>query len=590
MAAFSPDGAHFVFQDGFALTRLTLPKSLKSDRALAGTRIHAAGNIVVARRRYDRVLSVNLDNLEKRPWALGEYGDWVPHPDGVHAINVGNGAVPLTDCSTGVDAPLECPEAAPFVGALELGDGWPQNQYRRNVAEMSADAVALVYVANLPDNPPHGGLLYCVDLADPSAPVFRWRAHGQCGVGQLSLAPGREVSYVHTFDRGLGRALIHRIDASSEAPTVESRTLRSLEAPTCFGDQWAWIDDDGFVCVAPWADFSRAERLPLPAGVDAYGTLAMHRERVLFVPRDGERVVDVREKRVIPRKLPAAEAPMRSRVAQIAERFDRWLAKDGGSLVFSHVERKKSSSWIDWSPSWDLGRASLSSHLAVGEMLGELQENSEGLERVSVGSYSGTSGFRQQTPDDVRQAFSAMDRHRGKLVRACRLLEYGLARWFEPAYADRKSRGLPAPPKAFTDDASTVLLRAVFEQCQSNDRIALADNVDRWLGERWTPETLAAQVYPQDPHSHPQVREPGVAHVLAYVALDLLGKDSLPVLARWIVEEPTFFARYNPHIIGDVAARMIQYYPETEQAFTAICEAHGSHGANVLLTMRQRLS
>lgn len=590
MAAFSPDGAHFVFQDGFALTRLTLPKSLKSDRALAGTRMYAAGNIVVARRRYDRALAVNLDNLEKRPWALTEYGDWVPHPDGVHVINVGNGAVPLTHCATAVDTPLECPVAAPFVGALDLGDRWPRNQYRRNIAACSSDAVALVYRANLPDNPPHGGVLYCVDLEDPSAPVFRWRAHAQCGVGTLSLEPGREVSYVHTFDRGLGRALIHRVAVSSAPPAVESRTLRSLEAPVCSGDRWAWIDDDGFVCIANWSDFSQIERLVLPAGVDPYGTLAMHGERVLFVPRDGDRIVDVREKRVIPRKLPAADAPVRSRIAQLAERFDRWLAKDGGSLVFSHVERKKNASWIEWSPSWDVGTGALSSYLAVGEMLGSVKEADDGLDRVSIGSYSAATGFRHQTLDDVREAFSALDRHRGKIVRACCALEYPLRYWFEPPYSDRAKRGVTPPPRAFSDDAATVLLRAVFAQCQTNERISLVENIDRWRDERWSPETLAAQSLPQDPWSHPQVLDLGVSLPLAFIALDLLGKDSLPVLSRWLVQEPSPYAKNNPHIIGDVAARMIQYYPETEQAFVAVCEAGDRQGASILSTARQRLS
>lgn len=552
--------------------------------------MYAAGNIVVARRRYDRVLSVNLDNLEKRPWALSEYGDWLPHPNGEHAINLGNGAVPLTNCATAVDAPLDCPASAPFIGALDLGDGWPRNQYRRNTAGFSSDAVALVYRAHLPDNPPHGGLLYCVDLADPSAPVFRWRAHAQCGVGQLSLDPGREVSYVHTFDRGLGRALIHRVNTERDAPMLESRTLRSLEAPVCSGDRWAWIDQEGFVCIGRWPDFSVTERFVLPAGVDPYGTLAMHGELVLFVPRDGERVVDVREKKVIPRKLPAADLQTRSRVAQIAERYDRWLAKDGGSLVFSHVERKKSSSWIDWSPSWDVGRASLSSHLAVGEMLGDLRENRDGPDCVNIRSYSAASAFRSQSLDDVREAFSQLDRHRGKLVRACCALKHALARWYEPTSEDRKARGIASPQKAFSEDAATVLLRAIFEQCGTRERVPLVENIDRWLAERWTPESLAAQTLPQDSQSHPQVLAPEVAQVLAYLALDLLGKDSLPVLARWLVEEPSSYATHNAHIIGDVAARMIQYYPETEQAFVAVCEAGERQGASILSTARQRLS
>ena len=589
MAAFSPDGAHFVFQDGFALTRFTLPKSLKSDRALAGTRIAVGGNIVVARRRYDRVLSLNLDNLEKRPWALSEYGDYAPHPDGVHCINVGSGAVLLTDSTSGNESPLECPETAPMAGALALGREWPRNQHRPNQAQVSQDGVALIYRAYLPDDPPHQGIVCCVDLSDPKAPKFLWRAHARRAVGRLSLEPGRAISYVHSYDRGLQRALIHRIDASGTAPVVETKELRSLEAPAWSGDRWAWIDDEGFVCAAPWEDFSRLERFALPAGVDPYGTLAAHKERVLFLPRDGERVVDVREKKIIPRKLPAGDATMRSRVAQIAETFDRWLAEDAGWLRFSAAARAKGSNRIDWSPEWDTGTGALSSHLAVGELLGWTQENPDGFDPVSAGGYSAAGGFRHQTLDDVRAAFSALDRHGAKLVRACDALQWPLKQWFEPPYQDQSKRGLAPPPKAFSDDAATVLLRAVFEQCATHGRVSLAPNVDRWLAERWTPESLAEQSLPQDCRSHPQVLAPGVALALAYIALDLLRAASVPVIARWLVEAPSSFASYNPHIIGDVAASMIQYYPETEQRFVAICEANGKQGAGIMQTVRMRL-
>ena len=82
---------------------------------------------------------------------------------------------------------------------------------------------------------------------------------------------------------------------------------------------------------------------------------------------------------------------------------------------------------------------------------------------------------------------------------------------------------------------------------------------------------------------------PGVALALAYIALDLLRAASVPVIARWLVEAPSSFASYNPHIIGDVAASMIQYYPETEQRFVAICEANGKQGAGIMQTVRMRL-
>jgi hypothetical protein len=577
MFGYAIDGQHFLYQDGYGLTRLTLPRAVKTDRALAGTRLDVCGALGVARRRYDRLAAFDPITLEKRPLPVGEYGSFAPHNNGSHFIDYGSGTPRLIDAATNAAIVLECDEAVPELAPFDLGRPWPRTEYAHNAARCPMDGPALVLQANTKEG---GGQLFCVDLTTPEAPRFLWRARAPRPVGTLSLEPGSARSFVHAFDPGLRRAVIYAIDHSTLA--VERKELASLVAPAWSGTRWCFVDEGGAVCSASWDALDAPQRWTLPAGVQPYGTLLCHHDTTLFVPRDGESFIDVREKKSIPRKLAAGESSMRAVVNNEVERYDRWLGEDGGRLACVHAERNKRSGAIEWSALWDVGTGSLSSHLAVGELVETSRERNAGSEPTTFSGVSSSRGLRHNTLDDVRAAFSALDRRGGKLVRALSMLRYPLAAWFEPAHNDAARRGLARPERAFSVEAATVLLRAAFAQSAVRERLQLAPRVDEWAAQRWTADELAAQRFDPAPFEHPQIGEHEHPHAMAYVALDLLGADALPVLIRWLVEAPLFFAAHNPHIIGAVAARMMQYYPETELPFVDACARSQEQGQRIM--------
>jgi hypothetical protein len=577
MFGYAFDGQHFLYQDGYGLTRLTLPRAVKTDRALAGTRLDMYGLLGVARRRYDRLAAFDLVSLEKRPLPVGEYGSFAPHNNGSHFIDYGSGAPRLIDAATNAAIVLECDEEVPELAPLDLGRPWPRTEYAHNAARCPIDGPALVLQANTKEG---GGRLFCVDLTLPETPRFLWRARAQRPVGTLSLDPSRGRSFVHAFDPGLRRAVIYRID--NETLTVERKELASLVAPAWSGTRWCFIDESGAVCAAPWDALDAPQRWTLPAGVAPYGTLLCHNDTTLFVPRDGESFIDVHKKKSIPRKLAAGESSMRAVVNNEVERYDRWLSEDGGRLVFSHAERNKRTGAIEWSPAWDIGTGSLSAHLAVGAMVAASRERSEGTEAATILSYSSSRGLRHNGIDDVRAAFSALDRNHAKLVPALSFLEHPLRAWFEPAHSDLAKRGLAAHERAFSVEAATVLLRAAFAQCASRERLTLAPRVDEWASQRWTADELAAQSFVAAPWEHPQIGEHSHPFALSFIALDLFGADALPVLVRWLIEAPSPHASNNAHIVGEVAARMIQRYPECEQPFAEACDRGQEQGQRIM--------
>jgi len=87
MYAFTQDGKHLVIQDGFGLTRVTFPKSVKTDRALGGNKLSLGGNHVLAFAAKSHKFALRTaDALLNERWAASNYGSFALHPDDGHAI------------------------------------------------------------------------------------------------------------------------------------------------------------------------------------------------------------------------------------------------------------------------------------------------------------------------------------------------------------------------------------------------------------------------------------------------------------------------------------------------------------------------
>jgi len=152
----------------------------------------------------------------------------------------------------------------------------------------------------------------------------------------------------------------------------------------------------------------------------------------------------------------------------------------------------------------------------------------------------------------------------------------------------RRERNLTPPPKLFAPEAATVVLRALFETFESATPVPLSANIDRWSKKPFTPKELANCSFPSDAWNGPaHLRGAFDAPMPAmFIALDLLGADALPAFIKWTVTRSAPHAEANSHIAVDAVARMIQYYPSTEQPYRAACEKTRGQGENMLRSLQ----
>lgn len=569
MNGFTPDGLHFLLQDGFGLTRLTLPKAVKTDKAASGDRLSVGAAHVLARsaRSGGRQALRALPGLTNVPWTLSHYGEYVLTPDGAHVVEPAQTMLKVSAIGESAQHALEWPEEIPSVGALDLGRPQPAKTQPRSYAVVGEDGTVAVYN-------PYLRVLRVGHLTAPATLDARWQAECAPTVGELSLFPSATETFVAAYDRGLREAVLYRIDA---ARTVERAVLPAYGAPTFDGARWCWQSSPTTVCTAPWSDLAHPTQHALPTGVEGPGELSAHRGVMMFVPRDAERIVNVTTGAVIDRKLGAKDAALRARVTDTVRTFDGWLADEGGRLRFGYVEENKQGA-VNWSPAFDAGAGTLSALLAVGELLGRQRNETGDPKDLGVASYSMPQGLAPVGLDDVRRAFDALESHQGMLLRACCGMEYPLQSWFEPAYQDQHRVGLQAPPRLFDPRAAAAILRAIMATTAERAAVPLSANVDRWAASPITVDALRGFEHPV-PHEGPAVFRGSHAlpMITAWIALDALGADAAEVFVRWMVERPTGYAASNPHIVATVVARLIQYHPATRERMHAACHAPGAH-------------
>jgi hypothetical protein len=575
MFAVTNDGAHLVVQDGFGLSRFTFSKGLKTDRALSGHDLTVAGNrlLVQSARTGKRALRT-VDALLNEKFGPGDYGQYALHPDGVHVVDWSSD-VAVYETEGKLVQTHRWPAELRSLGKLELGAERPPSAGALGIAVIGPDATLAAYRS-------HTRSLAVARLVTAKKFEPLYRVEVEAPVGQLVLYPFAERTYFGAHDRRTRLATLYSLTPDA---IEHSWKLDALSAPMLGGGYWFWQRDEKTVCRADWRELDKPERFEIPKEFRGRGQAIGHGDRVLFLPFDAERLVDLRTRKTLERKLGAKDAAVRTLATETARVFDAWLAEEGGALGFGHVDQPKSLAAPVWSPTFDLGASTLSATMAYGELIARCSAHDKSSE-LMVMSYSHPQGLARVTLADVRRAFDACERNKGLLLRALCGLEHTLKSAFAPAYRVEDRR--PAERhEAFDEDAATAVLRAVDETVRARRVIPLADNVEGWASKRWTPQSLAELSFPDDAWKGPKALM-GAFHlpmVVGFIALDLFGKDALPALSRWFVEAPAPFSRANPHIAGDVCARLVQRHPETEQPFRATCEASGAHGQEMLSSL-----
>ncbi len=581
MHGFTQGGAHLAFQDGFGLTRVTFPKAVKTDKDLAGLSLtvgdaHALAQVPRTNRRALRTLPA----LARAKWNLSDYADYVLMPDGERGVEIAHGGGKMFRVSGEALGAFQWPDDLPSVGTFDLGRDRPARATAPGRSVAGPGDVLVVFN-------PHLRVVRVGRVTGADTFEAAWRAEVNVPVGDVLLFRGAAETFFGAWDPGTREARLYRVD---DERRVEPGRLRSVTAPTFSGTRWCWQESDGVVCSAPWGALDRPTRHALPAVAHGPATLMASGDLLYAVPLDGERVVDVVSGAVIDRKLGAADLAVRTQAVDAVRAFGPWLGAEGGALRFGHVEREKTGI-VTWSPAFDIGHGTLTAYLAVGEILGRQPHVSGDRGGLSVGSYQVSQGVTRVTLDDVRRGFAALDACGGQLLRASCALEYPLKGHFEPPYNDRARRGLDAPAAVFDPLAGAALLRAIAETVARGERVPLADNVDRWSATPITVDELLRFEHPTPGHN-PSPVFTGVhplPMVTARVALDVLRAGAEPVLRRWLVEAPSGFAKVNSHIAHEPAARMIQYFPETEAAFKGACEAAGDQGTAIWSSVEREL-
>lgn len=564
MHGFTSDGAHLVFQDGFGLTRITFPKGVKTDRDAAGAWLSVGDAYALAHTpKSNRMALRALPGLTRAKWPFSDYSHFVLFPDGVRGVEISNKGGQLLDVTSGHLGAFTWPDDMPSVGELDLGRQRPAGTVVRGRAATGPDGALAVFNG-------YFKRVWFGRVKDDGSCEPVWQADVGLPVGEVILHAGEGETFVGAFDPGRGEARIYRVTDDRE---VTTRAVACVGAPTYSGDRWCWQESAEVVCRAPWTSMDAPERFTLPSAAQGVGELMAHGDRLLFLPRDGERVYDVVTGAAIDRKLPAGDKSLRAKVTKAVETFGPWLAAEGGGLRFGHASRdKQGHDW--WSPTFDVGAGTFSAFIAVGELLGRQGHSSGEPDALRVGSYSAASGITHVTLDVARRAFAALDAREGRLPRALCGLEFALRAYFEPPYNDRSRRGLAPPERLFEPRAAAAIFRALAETASKGETVPLTENLDRWAATPITADELLARDPPEGSWdaTSPFLGASSLPLVTAYLALDALRAESAPVLARWMVTRPTAYARSNSHIIHEPAARMIQYFPEAEAAFMAACE------------------
>ncbi|MFO0561913.1 MAG: hypothetical protein U0269_28125 [Polyangiales bacterium] len=569
MHGFSKDGAHLVVHDGLALTKIDFPKTVKSDEELGGLWLSLAGNrLVVNVARTGRCIHRTVDALLNLKWTPGNYGQFALLHDDKRALEFGDGSLRLVSTEGPTQSELAWPEKMPKRAKVELGPTAPNGSGSTfNACAVSEDHLVAHYIGAR-----EALLIGKIERGKKLAPI------AALTVGNLAIPPilaiDGETVFIAALDRANKRA---KLCAVTDGTLSDVHVIETISAPTFSGTRWCWQPDEATVLTAKWGALDKRARYEIPAEAQGAGEIFAHGdERLLFMPTYGERVYDLRSKAVFDRKLSSKRKKAREIARKTVARTDQWLAEENGRVTLTQLTINRQDKRVTWAPVFNMGSATLSALCAFGQVTYE--SLLPGERALSVSSHSGNDALVPSALDDVRRAFSALDRYDGDLRMGLLAVETCAQTFFEQAR--KKKDG--SWPRLFDDDAARALLVALFECDKSDERLGVrAEDADRFAQRKVTAKWLAEQRFNDKPNSWALV-----ASLAGFLALELLGEDALPVLRRWYIEEPSEEVNGSP--FGTVASVrcLVKRFPATKRAVKEACKAAGEHGAAVLEELR----
>ncbi len=565
MHGFSKDGAHLFVHDGFGLTKISFPKSVKTDVDLAGDWLSIGGNrLVVSVTKTNRKVHRTADELRNLRWKAGDYGRAALVHDDERAISFDAASLSVNGTEKDSTNILEWPDEMPKLGAVVLGDA-PVGEGRAKYAFAIGESGLLAHYISEQKK------VFIAKLRGAKTLV----PHGALSVGALRAPPTLvvhgETVFVCAFDRSKSEA---KLCAVTERKVSAVETVKSISAPTFSGTRWCWQPDEGTVLCAEWEKLAAPERFEIPEATRGSGAVMGYGDaRLLFALPNAERVYDLRSKAVFDRKLPATERAMRDLARSKHARTDRWLAEEGGALTVANlaVDRRKKKS-ATWSPEFDMGRGTVSTFFAFGDLVHARFAAPDAPDALTINSYTSPGPPSPCSLDDVRRAFAAVDRYGANVRLGMMALESAMGEFFEQS---KKKKG--QWPRLFDDAAAKALLVAFFEADKSAERLAVrAEDADRWAKREVSVEWMKKQRFAEGERALGDLPK-----AAAWLALDLLGEEALSVLTWWFVEAPSPEIKESSFTAVDVLSRLIERYPSTKKAVWAACKAAGEYGEEV---------
>jgi hypothetical protein len=550
MHAFVDDGKQLVFFDAFGLTRVQLPKKVKTDRKVSGTWMCANGALALlhsqrTNTRTGRALPALKSVKIEGSYDLS-YGAAAVLPDGASAMTLGhdgNVTVVAVPGAKKLWAASLANGAKAVTGAVDLGALLPKNGWERAIF-IGADGAMVAL------NPHAGGLFGArIDgesLADP------WHVPlGSAPQGVLVCTPSIDETFIASFHAKTQQACCVVVDAKHNA---RSRALDALAPPAFSGGRVVRQTELGVIVRESFAG-GAVEKFALPEGTHGVGEVCATGDAIYFITADRNRIVDVKTGDVVERQLPEEEAQLRADYLAFLARFDGSRRASNTTISLAAMDPPAYGAGHRPNWSWNSGDQSLLHYLVVGNFIARARR--EESPKYSPGSWSYTSELRKHDVDDVAAALRTLETHELSLIDGLSLCSSPLGEsWLERTPETERGPRL-------TSDAARLLLRAIAESLHARGRVSFATEIDAWQRE------------PLDARHFIDMFDPSVERdgwfdaqsAALWAVLAAFGPESAPVFVDWLVARKSGFVVGNSHIARDAVEAMLRSFPETKSVW-----------------------
>ena len=579
MHAFSSDGQHVVFVDAFGLTRLTLPKKLKTDKASPGSHLRLNGSLVLAHSaRNNQAMLWDVSSLKKVKVAFrfSPYEPTALANDGAHVLQATHGGgIEVRALDNNRVGKYEADDSARDYGRVELGRRLEPLPIRTRSVVWTGPAGHFVV-----HDPCRGRLFGGILEPCTAPPRDTWVADVGAPAGPLSvIISSTGETFVSTWTPSEGKACC----ALLREDGVRTRSVSS-DGPATFDGARIIYEREGAVVRESFE--GEVERFDL-SDREGPGELMAHGETLLRVSADRERILDVRTGAQVDRKLPAPEREARAYMLSVVQRAnERGRASD---VVFE-LEDLECTSENRRVPrmTWTFGERSLLSAISIGDAIARLQED-------ETARSLGTQGLPSYRAQDEWRALQEAE-----LVASLAHMETAGLSLFAGLYyvADPLLTCLGRVEHEITPEsarpllsagAHAALLRALVFVAKTGGEKGMTEAA-RAEGAV-TAETIREHITAGflDQFARGSGNPPQMA--ISFLLVDALRADALPILIDWALERPTFFSQWNPHVTYRPLAILVRLCPETrEPMFAAIERAEAAGGEAAALADKLRSS